>query len=70
MYIPKWKRLPIWNSSYARDFEDEDGKIFHGVYFLLPDGLSHWVMDADSAEDAQKISALLNMAANTYVGPV
>ena len=68
MYIPKLKPLPVWNSSYARDFENKDGKVLHGVYLLLPDGLSCWVMDADSAEDAQKISALLNMAASTYVG--
>jgi hypothetical protein len=59
--------LPAWSNSYAQDFELENGEVLHGVYLRLPDGLSHWILDADSAEEAKKVSALINMAASTYL---
>jgi hypothetical protein len=61
------KPLPAWSNSYAQDFEEENGEVLHGVYLRLPDGLSHWILDADSAEEAKKVSDLINMVASTYL---
>jgi len=58
--------IPEWDTAYAQDFITGDDKILHGVYLRLPDGLSHWILDADSADEATKIATLINVLAKTY----
>jgi hypothetical protein len=58
--------LPEWTTSYAQDLEEEGQKVLHGVYLILPSGLSHWILDADSANQAKEISDLINTLVKTY----